>query len=110
MSVNASDLPVAVDAEGYLKDLDDWTEAVAELIAVQENIDLTEEHWQVIHLLREFYREFGISPAMRILVKQVRIKLGTDKGSSIFLMKLFPGSPAKIASKIAGLPKPTNCL
>ena len=47
---------------------------------------------------------------MRALVKYVRLKLGPDKGRSIYLLKLFPGSPAKIGSKIAGLPKPANCL
>jgi tRNA 2-thiouridine synthesizing protein E len=47
---------------------------------------------------------------MRILVKTVGEKLGPDKGQSLYLLKLFPGSPAKVAAKIAGLPKPTNCL
>ena len=47
---------------------------------------------------------------MRALVNYVRLKLGPDKGRSIYLLKLFPGSPAKIGSKIAGLPKPANCL
>ena len=47
---------------------------------------------------------------MRILVKQVGLQLGKEKGTSLYLLQLFPGSPAKIASKIAGLPKPTNCL
>jgi tRNA 2-thiouridine synthesizing protein E len=47
---------------------------------------------------------------MRILVKHVRSQLGEEKGNSIYLMQLFPGSPAKLASKLAGLPKPDNCL
>ena len=47
---------------------------------------------------------------MRPLVKYCRLNLGADKGSSIYLMSLFPGSPAKLGSKIAGLPKPENCL
>ncbi len=103
-------LSVAVDVEGYLRDMSDWSETVAEEIASQEQIKLTPEHWEILKLLRDFYQEFAISPAMRILVKQTRLKLGDAKGNSIYLMKLFPGSPAKIASKIAGLPKPTNCL
>ena len=70
----------------------------------------TDGHWELIELLREYYREFDSSPAMRPLVKYCRLKLGADKGRSIYLMTLFPGSPAKIGSKIAGLPKPDNCL
>lgn len=98
------------DKQGFLVNLNDWDEAVADLIAKEENISLTKAHWEVIHLLRNFYHEYAISPAMRILVKTVKQQLGEEKGNSIHLLSLFPGSPAKIASKIAGLPKPTNCL
>lgn len=101
---------LSLDPEGYLASPDDWTPATAEALADLEGLTLTDDHWAVIHLLRAFYAEYGISPAMRILVKQVGKQLGVKKGSSIFLMQLFPGSPAKLASKLAGLPKPTNCL
>jgi tRNA 2-thiouridine synthesizing protein E len=47
---------------------------------------------------------------MRPLVKLVKEQLGEDCGSSVYLMGLFGGSPAKTAAKIAGLPRPTNCL
>jgi len=98
------------DPQGFLKDLDSWNTSIAEVIAHEEGIQLTDAHWEIITLLRDFYAEYSLSPAMRILVKQVKNKLGENKGNSIYLMQLFPGSPAKIASKIAGLPKPTNCL
>lgn len=98
------------DKQGFLINLDDWNEALAHAIANEEKITLTDAHWEVIHILRNFYQEYAISPAMRILVKTVKQQLGDDKGNSIHLLSLFPGSPAKIASKIAGLPKPTNCL
>ncbi len=101
---------IPTDKEGYLKNLDDWSEIVAEAIAQQDGIHLTEQHWEIINLLRDFYQQFEISPAMRVLVKTVGQQLGKDKGRSIYLMKLFPESPAKFATKIAGLPKPTNCL
>lgn len=101
---------INVDKEGFLKNLNDWTPEVATQIAQKEGIILTDEHWEIINLLRDFYATYDISPAMRILVKNIKESLGSDKGNSIHLLKLFPGSPAKIASKIAGLPKPTNCL
>lgn len=109
-SIQVEDREIALDKEGYLRALDDWSPAVAEQLATAEGIELTEEHWQVIRLLQDFYREFELSPAMRPLVKYVGQHLGADKGRSIYLMQLFPPSPAKVASKIAGLPKPTNCL
>ena len=100
----------AFDKLGFLRKLSDWTPGVAEQIATTEGICLNEQHWEVITLIREYYSEFDSSPAMRPLVKYTSLKLGPDKGKSIYLLKLFPGSPAKLCSKIAGLPKPDNCL
>ena len=102
--------PTAFDREGFLRDLSDWSPAVAEQIARKEGIALSPAHWEILQLLRDYYREFDASPAMRPLVKYCALKLGPDKGRSIYLLKLFPGSPAKLGSKIAGLPKPDNCL
>ncbi len=99
-----------LDKEGYLLELSDWNEAVADQLAQDERIDLLEEHWTLIHLVRAFYQKFDVAPAMRPLVKQVRAQLGAEKGTSIYLLKLFPGSPAKLLAKIAGLPRPTNCI
>jgi len=100
----------AFDKEGFLCNLSDWDPQVAQQIAERENLDLTPAHWEVLHLLRAYYRQYDSSPAMRALVKYCALNLGPDKGKSIYLMSLFPGSPAKIGSKIAGLPKPDNCL
>ena len=101
---------IAIDNDGYLKDRKQWTPEVAAAIAAQENIQISDAHWEIIYLLQDFYREFEISPAMRALVKYTEKKLGPGKGKSIYLLQLFPPSPAKLASKIAGLPHPANCL
>ena len=101
---------MAFDKEGFLRDLDDWTPEVAAQIATGEGIQLTPAHWEVLNLLRTYYSQYDASPAMRPLVKYCALKLGIEKGKSIYLLGLFPGSPAKIVSKIAGLPKPDNCL
>ncbi|MFT6286680.1 MAG: tRNA 2-thiouridine synthesizing protein E [Alcanivorax sp.] len=108
LAQNAGD--AEVDKEGFLRDYTTWTETVATQLATAENITLTPAHWEVIALLRGFYHEFDSSPAMRALVKYCKVKLGPDKGSSAYLLSLFPNSPAKIGSKLAGLPKPDNCL
>lgn len=99
-----------LDEEGYLLNLEDWTPELANHLAQELEIELTEAHWEIIYLLRDFYQDFEVSPAMRPLVKAVTKKLGAEKGKSIYLMTLFPGSPPKLAAKIAGLPKPANCL
>jgi len=110
MALTFKDQHIATDKDGYLKNLDDWNADIAVMLASQENIALTDAHWEIIELLQSFYREFEVSPAMRVLVKQTRKILGADKGRSIYLSQLFPPSPARVASKIAGLPRPTNCL
>lgn len=101
---------VSLDNEGYLLDLDQWSPEVAEWLAAESGLELTDAHWEIIYLLREFYRDYQHSPAMRPLVKAVKLKLGEDKGKSVYLMRLFPESPAKVAARLAGLPKPDNCL
>lgn len=103
-------MPLDVDKEGFLRNLDDWDQSVAEQLAQREAIQLSEQHWEIIYLLRAFYQEFGLSPAMRPFSKYIKQHLDTEKSSSLYLLTLFPGSPAKLASKIAGLPKPDNCL
>lgn len=100
----------AFDAEGFLRNLADWSPEVATRIAENEGIELSPAHWEMIDLLRDYYQAFDSSPAMRPLVKYCAQRLGPDKGKSSYLLGLFPGSPAKLGSKIAGLPKPDNCL
>ena len=101
---------IELDKDGFLVDLSDWSADVASALAAAEDIELTPEHWEVLELLRGFYDEFQLSPATRPLIKYTALKLGTDKGNSLHLNRLFKGTPAKLAAKLAGLPKPTNCL
>jgi tRNA 2-thiouridine synthesizing protein E len=105
---------IVLDKEGFLVDLDLWSEKLAKEIAQAENLELNEAHWEIIFLVRNFYKDFERSPNMRALVNYLKKQLGEgevkNKANSIYLLKLFPGSPAKLVSKIAGLPKPDNCL
>ena len=103
-------LTLELDNEGFLKQLSDWSPEIADILAGNEGITLTESHWEIINLLRDFYQQYQLSPSTRPLIKSITQKYGPEKGKSIYLMKLFPGSPAKLASKIAGLPKPPNCI
>lgn len=101
---------VEVDEEGYLINLADWDEEVAKYLAAEEKVDMTENHWEVVNFLREYYSEYQIAPAIRVLTKAIAKKLGPDKGNNKYLYELFPYGPAKQACKIAGLPKPTGCI
>jgi len=109
-SININGKSLETDEEGYLVNLSDWTEDTAQFLAQQENVELSPNHWEVINFLREYYTEFQIAPAVRVLTKAIGKKLGPDKGNSQYLYELFPYGPAKQACKIAGLPKPTGCV
>lgn len=101
---------IATDKDGFLCNLSDWNPDVAVELAATDNIVLSDAHWEVLYALRDFYAEFDLSPAMRPLTKYLKEKIGAEKSTSIYLLTLFPGSPAKIAARIAGLPRPENCL
>lgn len=101
---------IALDRDGFLEDFSAWDRDVALALAVAEGIALTAAHWEIIDALRSFYIEFQQSPPMRALVRYVGRELGEEKGTSRYLLALFPGSPARRGSRIAGLPRPEHCL
>lgn len=101
---------VKLTEDGYLANMADWDQSVAEYLAQRQNIVLTAEHWEIINLLREFYLKFNASPSIRTLVNAVKQQYGPEKGNSIYLAKLFPGGAALQANNIAGLPKPIRCI
>ena len=93
-----------MDEDGFLQEPDKWTETVARIFAEDEGMgELTEDHWKVINYLRGYYKEFGIAPMIRRLVKDTGLDLKR-------IYELFPSGPAKGACKLAGLPKPTGCV
>jgi tRNA 2-thiouridine synthesizing protein E len=100
----------AADDNGYLLDHTSWTEGLAKHIAECEDITLTDAHWQIIHFVREFYMEYDSTPAIRALVNALKTEFGPEVGNSRHLQRLLPKGPAKLASKLAGLPKPAKCL
>jgi tRNA 2-thiouridine synthesizing protein E len=101
---------IETDNEGYLLDHTKWSEPLVSIIAENEQISLSDAHWEVVRFVREFYEEYQTSPAIRALVKAMAVKLGPEKGNSRYLHRLFPKGPAKQATKLAGLPKPAKCL
>jgi tRNA 2-thiouridine synthesizing protein E len=110
MAIEVNGKSYETDEEGYLINLADWDEDIASYLAQQEGVTMTDQHWEVITFLRDYYNEFQIAPAVRVLTKAIGKKLGPEKGNSQYLYELFPYGPAKQACKIAGLPKPTGCV
>ncbi len=94
----------AIDAEGYLIDPLDWNEELAEEFARQENIQMTEDHWDVIRFMREFYEERQIAPDTRYVIKHLAERMGAESRNKLFAM--FPYGYVKQACKIAGMKRP----
>jgi len=101
---------IEADEEGYLVDISQWNRDLAVLIAEDEEIEMTDDHWEVVDFLRQYYEDFQIAPAVRVLTKAIKKSMGPEKGNSAYLYELFPYGPGKQACKIAGLPKPTGCI
>jgi tRNA 2-thiouridine synthesizing protein E len=95
---------IELNEEGFFIHPEQWAEEMAPELARREGIDeLTDQHWQVIHFMRAEYLAKGTGPTVRVL--------GKTSGVSIKeLYQLFPKGPAKIAAKIAGIPKPRGCI
>jgi len=95
---------VELDGEGFFTHPEEWTEDMAPALAAQEGIDpMTERHWQVVRFMRQAYEEKGTGPTVRVLGKTSGVPIKE-------LYQLFPKGPAKVAAKIAGIPKPRGCI
>jgi tRNA 2-thiouridine synthesizing protein E len=110
MAIDLNGKSFETDEEGYLYNLSDWNAELADIMAKEDGCDMTDNHWEVVNFLREYYEEYQIAPAVRVLTKAIGKRLGKDKGNSKYLYELFPYGPAKQACKYAGLPKPTGCV
>ncbi|NTW52010.1 MAG: TusE/DsrC/DsvC family sulfur relay protein [Chlorobiaceae bacterium] len=111
MAIEINGKSYETDENGYLVNLEEWNEDVALKLAEGEDITMDEAHWDLVKFLRNYYAEYQIAPAVKILTKAVASERNMDKKeASEFLYGLFPKGPALQACKIAGLPKPTGCV
>ncbi len=95
---------IELNDEGFLVDPSQWNEDVAVELARREGIDpLTDRHWEVIRFMRAEYEAKGTGPTVRVLGKTSGVPVKE-------LYQLFPKGPAKLAAKIAGIPKPRGCI
>jgi TusE/DsrC/DsvC family sulfur relay protein len=95
---------VDVDEDGFMQEPDKWTEDIAKALASTEGVnELTDDHWKIVHYLRNYFLQFGVAPMIRKLCKETGYDLKR-------IYELFPSGPAKGACKVAGLAKPTGCV
>lgn len=92
--------------DGHLSSLSDWSPNVALYLATQQGIHLTDAHWEIIHLMRAYYQTYNISPIHKLLLKEIKEKLGEDKANDDYLTTLFPGDVLQQGVLIAGIPVP----
>jgi tRNA 2-thiouridine synthesizing protein E len=79
----------------------------------QKSTDITclnNDQKTVVHVVKDFYQEYGVHPSMRILIKRLKTYWPDEKANSPYLYKLFPENPLKQASAAAGIPPPLKCL
>jgi dissimilatory sulfite reductase related protein len=95
---------IEVDEDGFMAEPEKWNNDVALALASTEGVSaLTDDHWKLVHYLREYYQKFGVAPMIRKVCKETGFPLKT-------IYEMFPSGPAKGACKVAGLPKPTGCV
>jgi tRNA 2-thiouridine synthesizing protein E len=100
---------LALDEKGYLLDAGSWTPRVAECMALLDGIVLTDDHWAILSIFREYFSRYEIEPPMRALLRQAKDRLGEEKSNSRYLYRLFPKGPGIQACRYAGLPRPLSC-
>ena len=101
---------IELSEAGWLENLDEWSEELAVEIAKNEKInELTEEHWDVIRMAREYFLENGTVCEPRAFSKLMKKQYGKERSDQKYIYSLFPTGLIKCANKIAGLPRPKGC-
>ncbi|WP_434353865.1 TusE/DsrC/DsvC family sulfur relay protein [Psychrobacter sp. HD31] len=109
MTQTTTDL--ALDEDGHLLDHTIWSQQIAQILADTIDITLTDEHHAILIVIRNFYAEFNHPPATRPLIKYLQQQLPESEITNQKLQQLFnTGLVARHLNRIAGLPKPPNCL
>jgi len=98
---------ILLDGEGYLLDLDQWSEDFVLVRAEFEELILTDEHWEIINYIRDYYEQNNVQAPVRDMIKHFKKKWGKEKANTRYLHKIFPlGGPQKQGNRLAGVRKP----
>ena len=87
-----------------------WNQEVAKELAKSLELELTDWHFEILMAVRQFYQQFGHSPATRPLIKFLMKSVSADINNAILQEKFNTGLVARHLSRLAGVPKPANCL
>jgi TusE/DsrC/DsvC family sulfur relay protein len=109
MELNIDGKIIKLSEAGWLEDLSEWSVEVANGIAANENVVLTDEHWDIINEARTYFDENGSVAEPRVFTKIMKQKYGVERSSQQYIYSLFPYGLIKSANKIAGLPRPKGC-
>jgi tRNA 2-thiouridine synthesizing protein E len=108
MQVNGVD--IALDHEGYLLDPAQWNTDVAAVLAAKENIELTENVWEVVNFVRDYFEERQSVPEHRLLLQELKRRHGKEKATRKYVYEMFPYGYGQQACKIAGMRVPLKLL
>lgn len=99
-----------LDQDGHLVDYTIWNEHVAQQLANSLTLQLSPWHFEILHAVRLFYQQFGHAPATRPLIKFLMKTVSPDINNALLQEKFNTGLVARHLSRLAGIPKPANCL
>jgi tRNA 2-thiouridine synthesizing protein E len=106
LALKVGDKDILTDQEGYIQNMEEWSEGFAEALAEREGLTLTEEHWEVIRFIQEYYHEHGVQAQVRDMIKHFSQVWGKEKGNNHYLHEIFPkGGPQKQGNRLAGIRK-----
>ena len=109
MAIEVNGKSLETDEEGYLANINEWEPGVAEVMAKEDELELTDEHWDIINEAREYFIDNGQVCEPRAFSKIMKKKYGKDLSDQKYIYSLFPTGLIKCANKIAGLPRPKGC-
>ena len=95
MGIEVNGTTYETDEEGYLVNLADWNEDIGKAIAKTENVDMSPNHWEVVNFLRDYYNEYQIAPAVRVLTKAIGKQLGAGQGQQQVPLRAVPLRPGE---------------
>lgn len=102
--------PLELDQDGHLVDYQQWTPAIAQQLADSLDLQLTDWHFEILFALRQFYQDYGFAPATRPLIKYLNKTVNAGIDNQQLMQGFNTGLVARHLTRLAGLPKPPNCL
>ena len=103
-------IDLELDQDGHLVDYTIWNETVAQQLAQSLELELTPWHFEILQAVRQFYAQFGHSPATRPLIKFLMKTVSPEINNAVLQDQFKTGLVARHLSRLAGIPKPANCL